>query len=151
MVYINGVKITSAEEKTTEQTKKPSINEILDKMQLNYNNVNYSAGQTENNLHGEQKPEQVSVLSKQSGDNSLLLSILPLLLNKGNNAEVLKSQQDELMHTLIKGLNNPLIEKLFELMPKVSKKTTKKVEAESTKKEPAIDSFVKTDEYSINN
>ena len=98
--------------------------------------------------------EQTSSTNTNSSsiDNNILVSLLPLLLNNKSNGastETVKKEQNELFHALIKNLNNPLLEKLFELLPTLSKKNSvKKFEVESVKKnEPKIDSFVKTDEY----
>ena len=153
MVLINGVKINNNEEKQSEQLKKPSINEILDKMQVNYNNMNYANNNQNVDIMANTESKQQTNNTNNSTDNNLLLSLLPLLLNnKSDSAEILKKEQNELLHTLIKNLNNPLLEKLFELLPKLSKKSNiKKVETEEKIEKPKIESYVKTDEYNSKN
>ena len=154
MILINGVKVNKNIEKS-EQIKQSSINEILDKMQVNYNNMNYAKSNQSVDIMSSkaevQSEQPVNALN--ASDSNLLMSLLPILLNqsKESSAETLKNQQNELLHSLIKNLNNPMLEKVLELLPKLTKKRVKKVEAESTKKdEPKIDSFVKTSEYDEN-
>lgn len=141
MILINGVKITNAD-KQIEDLKKPSINEILDKMQVNYNNINFENNKSVNiEKHEEQKVN--------NNDNNLLLTLLPLLLNnKGDSAEILKTQQNELLHGLIKNLNNPLLEKIIDILPKLNKKPIK---TEEKNEKPKIESYIKTDEYNSKN
>ena len=157
MAIINGVKINNTkDERQTDAIKKPSINEVLEKMQVNYNNLNnyYIQSNNVSVMSNTEPKEQTSSTNTNSSsiDNNILVSLLPLLLNNKSNGastETVKKEQNELFHALIKNLNNPLLEKLFELLPTLSKKNSvKKVEVESVKKnEPKIDSFVKTDEY----
>ena len=154
MILINGVKVNKNIEKS-EQIKQSSINEILDKMQVNYNNMNYAKSNQSVDVMSSKAEAQSEqpVNTLNASDSNLLMSLLPILLNqsKENSAETLKNQQNELLHSLIKNLNNPMLEKVLELLPKLTKKSVKKVEAESTKKdEPKIDSFVKTSEYDEN-
>ena len=157
MAIINGVKINNTKDEIqTDAIKKPSINEVLEKMQVNYNNLNnyYSQSNNVSVMSNTEPKEQTSSANTNSSsiDNNILVSLLPLLLNNKSNGastETVKKEQNELFRALIKNLNNPLLEKLFELLPTLSKKNSvKKVEVESVKKnEPKIDSFVKTDEY----
>ncbi|MGN1221880.1 MAG: hypothetical protein ACI4TT_01435 [Christensenellales bacterium] len=154
MILINGVKVNNSIEKN-EQIKQSSINEILDKMQVNYNNMNYAKSNQSVDIMSSKAEAQSEqpVNTLNASDSNLLMSLLPILLNqsKENSAETLKNQQNELLHSLIKNLNNPMLEKVLELLPKLTKKSVKKVETESTKKdEPKIDSFVKTSEYDEN-
>ena len=152
MVTINGVKVSNDNQRQENQIQKtPSINEILDKMQNNYNNLNYPDTQKISVLSNTETEANTNN-NNLNNDNNLLLSILPLLLNKsGNQADILKSEQNKIFQSMIKSLNNPLLEKIFELLPKLNKKTSvKKVEVESKKNESSIDSFVKTSNYDIN-
>ena len=153
MVLINGVKIDSKDERKEDLQKKPSINEILEKMQSNYNKINSVVVQSNDfTKNYEEDSQKTSTMGLSGGDNNLLLTLLPMLLNKsGDGTAILQKEQNEIFHTLLKNLNNPLLEKLFELLPNF-KKPRKKAETSTTKKEdPKIESFVKTEDYNCNN
>ena len=85
-----------------------------------------------------------------AGDkDSLIMSILPMLLSK-NNDKVSTSSFDsnKLLEILLKDNPDPMIKKLLELMPLLTKKSSP-AQTESNKKSEntKISSFVKTDDY----
>ena len=167
MIKINGVKATSVMETQKEIT--PSINQILDKMENNFEarKVDYSQNNLNNIFDGSQNidnsqntnqySQKVNSLGSfnalQNGDNSnLLLSILPMMLSK-DKTSAFKKSQNEIMKQMLKKINNPMLAKLFELMPKLAKATsaeTQNANVETNKKEKNIDEFVKAEDFQDN-
>lgn len=160
MVKINGIKAT--ETSSIEKEISPSINEILDRMENNFEarKVDYSKSGTTGIFDGFDNPNNVNTYNKvntlwsngttQTGNDSsnLLLNILPMLLSKDKNS-YFKNSQNEIIKQLLKKTNNPMLLKLFELMPKLAKEKnteTENTKAE-TKKEKNIDDFVKAEDY----
>jgi hypothetical protein len=157
MVIINGVKTETVSDYELSQKaqKKPSINEILDKMQNNYDsingaqNVSTSAQSLGENNTAQDVSAMGGIFGASDDKNNLLMSLLPLIISgKGkNSASFIQSQQQQLVKQLIKSANNPLLEKFFELLPKFKQNAKTSETVETKKEEPKIDSFVKTDEY----
>ena len=151
MVKINGVKATESSQ--TEKNVLPSMNEILDRMENNFEarKINYSNIDSSNLFNDTNNNQKVSTfgnfdLGQQTNDLKPLLNILPMLLSKDKS---FKNNQNEIIKMLIKKSNNPMLSKLFELLPKLSK--VKNAEAEiknnETKKEKNIDDFVKAEDF----
>lgn len=77
-------------------------------------------------------------------DNNFLMSILPLILSTNNKTKT-KGFENPIFKELLKRVNNPIIQKIFEMLPKM--KTTTETQTENKKDEAKIDSYVKTSEY----
>ncbi len=151
MVKINGVKATETSQ--TEKKVMPSINEILDRMENNFEarKINYSNIDSSNLFNDTNNNQKVSTLGnfdlgQQTNDLKPLLNILPMLLSKDKS---FKNNQNEIIKMLIKKSNNPMLSKLFELLPKLSKVKNAEAEIKSneTKKEKNIDDFVKAEDF----
>lgn len=164
MVKINGVKANETSQ--MEKVVLPSMNEVLDRMENNFESrkIDYSKSGSNNffgdfdikknnqNLNGDN--QKVNTLgsfdmSQNSSDNSsFLLTVLPMLFSKDKNINF-KNAQNEIIKNLLKKTNNPLLIKIFELMPKLEKMTNteKKTTTFEEKKEKNIDDFVKAEDY----
>ena len=165
MVKINGVKATNTFE--AESKKISALNQILDKMESNYEDINSKANKKQNveqqrynnsNFDKNQSDDNVTTQSYSSNmfssdKSGLIMSVLPALLSNNKGAKNLFDEKNILIKELLKYSKNPMINRLFELMPKLANKNTsvsQTMEAEETQKKlPAIDSFVKTDDYNI--
>lgn len=151
MILINGKEIENKNSSQEQTIKKPSINEILQKMQTNYDNQIYATKQQSTQPNSDAQPQTTSNTENQ---NNLLLSVLPALLKQKQTPTVQTQDvdQNEILKTLLKNLNNPMLEKLFELLPLFSKKTkAQQADIGNKKSETKIDSLVKTDDYHSNN
>lgn len=153
MVKINGVKATETSE--IEKDVSPSINEILDRMENNFEarKVNYSKVNSNSIFDGANNSQKVSTLnnfsvSQNEDDSNIFLNILPMLLSKDKSIN-LKKNQNEIIKMLIKKTNNQMLLKLFELMPKLSKAKNTETENEKNKTEKVqnIDDFVKAEDF----
>ena len=149
MIKINGVTAKPTDESISEV--KPSINEVLERM-----NNNYEARQV-HIQKSEQTANYENTFTEQNGSNSnslfgndLLLSLLPMLIS--NKKANILSSDSPIFKELLKKINNPMLQKIFEMLPNMFKKEAKaqsnssETENKATKKD--IDSFVKTDDYS---
>ena len=171
MVKINGVKAANTLE--LESQKVSALNQILDKMESNFEYINSNTNKKQNfeyqkysnekygnqsfDVDGNQN-QNISNNSYSSntfqGDKSnLIMSVLPALLSKNKGANFLFDEKNILIKELLKNSKNPMINKLFELMPKLANKnisSSQSIETEKAQKKlPAIDSFVKTEDYDI--
>ena len=144
MVKINGVKATS----TTEvKNVSPSINEVLDRMDNNFQarQIDY-----DKKVDNENKVDAFGFASNTDENSNLLLSILPLLLSKDKKSFSLKNSQNEIIKLFLKKSNNPMLLKIFELLPKISNLNKTEIHTqntESAQNNKSIDDFVKTDDY----
>lgn len=147
MAIVNGKKIEVQD--TNNQSKQPSINEILDRMQNNYDTINVSSSNFSNTNKKQTENSNVTSTANAGDKDSLIMSILPMLLSK-NNDKVSTSSFDsnKLLEILLKDNPDPMIKKLLELMPLLTKKSSP-AQTESNKKSEntKISSFVKTDDY----
>ena len=178
---INGVVV---ERDTQKKETTPTINQILDKMESNFQMINspqnyggaYSQktfDKTKTNFfddknfgtnlnpwqsgNANQKVETESFEASKSNQfedkSNLLLSILPAMLSQNKSPKTMDKQKDILINELLKNSGNPMLAKLFKLLPQLSTKGVLQnvAEAESNsntqKQEPKIDSFKKTDDY----
>ena len=145
MIKINGIKASILNDETERLNSQPSINQVLDKMENNF--VARNTNQKTTNL------QNVSVQTfaneqNQNGnifdENNLLLTLLPLLLGNKSN----KLDGDFLINQLLKKSNNPRLQKILDILSKISniKKTKESDDKKVEKKEIKIDSFVRTDD-----
>ena len=145
MIKINGIKASILNDETERLNSQPSINQVLDKMENNF--VARNTNQKTTNL------QNVSVQTfaneqNQNGnifdENNLLLTLLPLLLGNKSN----KLDGDFLINQLLKKSNNPRLQKILDILSKISniKKTKESDDKKVEKKENKIDSFVRTDD-----
>ena len=176
---INGVVI---ENETTKKERTPTINQILDNMENNFQMVNSKQKFAEgfSGQFSEQKDNQTfaqSFLGKKNGEqnyslnqevkaesfnnqnfqhddkNNLLLSILPTLLSQNKSPKNLNKQKEMLIGELLKNSSNPMLSKLFKLLPQLANKTDVLKNEENSKEsapqktEPKIDSFRKTVDF----
>lgn len=136
MVKINGIEAEPVLDKQNMKNLTPSINEVLERMDNNFkqktavNNVS-----TMNAYSNEQN-------SNNGLDGNLLMSILPLMISNKSKG---KGFDNPIFKEIIKKTNNPMLQKFFEILPKLKVATA--VKEESKKEEVKIDSYVKTDEY----
>lgn len=164
MVKINGVNIANTQEQKREHT--PTINQILDMMENNYQSINNKqnngrdfGGQTQgtsnqsylqNYVATPQSTEKAGVEDK----SNLLMSILPAMLSQNKASNGLSKQKDMLVKELLKNTQNPMLGKLFQLLPQLTSKNgltssqNSESPAEAKKEVPKIDTFKKTDDYS---
>lgn len=184
MIKINGITATNNFETQKEIQIKPTINEILDRMENNYQNIHnvqnqsyktntQSASNNSNNFNAEisnlqnKNVENQSIFSSilngnnpnsgfennnlLSDNNSLLLSILPTLLTKNKGVNTLKNSQNMIFKEILKHSNNPRLNQIAELLPKIfSNNSTPQMFSTETQTSPnqnKIDTFKKTDEY----
>ena len=192
MVKINGIKANSIYGLEKQKEHKPTLNQILDKMENNYQTINYIYNKNTNansssnifDAHDQSFQNQSSLInddvkiqnqesqnvfssllknfstnqdysvntmdiSNQNND-SLLMSVLPLLLNnKGKNG--LKNGQDLIFKEMVKNTQNPRLAQIVKLLPKlINNKINTFADIQENmpkKEEPKIDSYTKTDEY----
>jgi len=177
MVKINGVKATNSFETQKQKDIKPSINEILSRMETNYQNVhnvkseNYNStpksninnsnisadifNESEQNTSPASQGLFSNILGNVDGgignaDNNLLLSILPMMLTKNKGANTLKNSQNMIFKEILKNSKNSRLKQIAELLPKIMQNNSPQMfntETEIKTIENKIDTFKKTDEY----
>ena len=164
MVKINGVKASGIDENSMHEIK-PSINQILERMDSNYRDIQSRAQSMQNQNFGtsifqgfqssNQNSEKVSTLNTDAntslstlGDGNLLLTLLPALLS-GKDKKNILAFDNPIFKEILKKSNNPMLQKILEILPMISKnKTSKQSEKkDDVKQETKIDSYVKTDDY----
>ena len=170
MIKINGVKARNNFELKKQNIIKPTIKEILDRMENNYQNINNVDSQNFNynkeiKNQNESAKSNTNVLNSLSnmfnpnkntytpseniGGDNLILSILPMLLSKNKNTNSLKNTENLIFKEILKNSNNPKLMQLAELLPKILNK--KSIETETTEQEvkdiPNIESYTKTTEF----
>ena len=164
MIKINGTPANALQQKKQENLT-PTLNQILDRMENNYNYVNSASAQSANNSEPQQAsktalqksfdyannsaiPNNESVSAQGFDDKSnVLLSILPSLLDKSSG----EKEKNILIGELLKNSKNPTLAKLIEVLPKLTSINKAKASIQQqilpTREQPKIDSFVKTDDY----
>lgn len=151
MPTINGVKAEPTNKfKENIKTKNPSIKEVLERMQSNYDDINVKTNSSQK-TEEQTKESTTNPLNINLNKSDLLSSLLPMLLsNKTDNiSNIFKNNKNNLLQSLLKTSNNPMLSKILELMPQLNKKIIPKNEENSKKQSPKIDSFIKTTEYDI--
>ena len=128
MILINGKKIEDKNQPQQQTAKKPSINEILQKMQNNYDNRVYATEQNSTQTNAQNQTENTN---QNDNQNNLLLSILPALLKQkqGPTVQTQEVEQNDILKTLLKNLNNPMLEnqKVNKPKPTHNKKAKQKL------------------------
>lgn len=150
MTLINGVKIESNNASSQNSQRQPTMNEVLNRMQNNYDNINSRNISTENTNDSSTNNNEVTNIlgTAGGGKDSLIKSLLPMLMSANKTNESPAIDSNKLIDMIVKNTNNPNISKLLELMPLISKNKTKTQSKEdSTTEKPKINSFVKTDDY----
>ena len=171
MVKINGIEAKNNNEAF--EDIKPSIKEIIERMDNNYHarqlstmNTQYNNSILKQTAASENLNDSPSfsdndfennTYQNNSNDNSnLLLSLIPLLFTKDkNNLPNFKNGAQIILKEILKKTNNPLLTKILEILPKISNKDTENSSStqkhETKEDNKKIDDFVKTDEYQNNN
>ena len=164
MIKINGTPANALQQQKQEKLA-PTLSQILDRMESNYNYINYANTQSlnlsekqegnkknvQNDLdfaYNKTSPNGDTVSAQNFDDkNSVLLSILPSLLNKSSG----EKEKNILIGELLKNSKNPTLAKLMEVLPKLTNinkaKTSVQQQALPVHQQPKIDSFIKTDDY----
>lgn len=161
MVTINGVKAQNLQAKQDVKIK-PTMNEILAKMQANFdqfayndqNQANYNQSQTNTEKSFQNQANQNNSQNNQSGldnfgsmlqgENGILFNLLPMLLSKDKS-----NMGKEIMTRMLANSGNPMLSKLVSMLTKVNKKDfpVQKFEQESnTENTSKIDDFKRVEE-----
>ena len=94
MITINGQKDEFTNDTQNQIQKNPSINEILERMQNNYDSINKKIN-AENKIEATQKQTPASILGASGNKSELMLSLFSMLFNNGGNkkmSEIFKVQ-----------------------------------------------------------
>lgn len=164
MIKINGVKASIMNDETEKLNTTPSINQILERMDNNYQARNVNINQMSNfqnlnsqNIHNQNVSIQLNEQNANFGNlfdgNSIFSVLLPILLT-GNKKVNLLGSDSPILKEILKRTNNPMIQKILELLPKLNenKKNETKTDSHKEKKQEAkIDSYVRTDEFENDN
>lgn len=166
MVKINGVKAKLTNEEILKKNSSPTMNQILDKMENNFHDIEARAQNTQSanfsanpfqGIQNENVNDAVNTMNTSQnasgsilGDNNILLTLLPLL-SSGKDKVNLFGADSPILKEIIKKTNNPMLQKILELIPaltkpKVSKQNEEKLEEKNQTK---IDSYIKTDDYNV--
>lgn len=148
MVTINGVKATDSQSVSQKKENAPSINQVLDNMQKNYDNINYGA---KVGIAEQKTPTpngQIGgILGMLGNGNDMLVSLMSMLMagkNKGTK-NFMKAQQQNLIKMLLKNSNNPMLEKILSIMPQNN--FTGESQNQTIQQFPQIDTYIKTSDY----
>ena len=130
MVTINGVKAQNLQTQAN-SSKKPTMNEILSKMQANFEQQTYLEQKNMTTVTQNQStPDTQSCQTEQKfgfenlssilqGENGILFNILPMLLSKDS-----KNMGQEILTRLLQNSGNPTLSKLVSMLTKVNKKNS---------------------------
>ena len=143
MVTINGVKAQNLQAVQQENVKKPTMNEVLSRMQSNFEQTNQTAQNKQNcsNTEAQTKSPFDNIMSMFQGENSILLSMLPMLLTKQKNENLGK----EIIKKMLANSGNPMLAKLVEMLSNINKKTNIQ-NTEQTIQSSKIDDFAKVEQ-----
>lgn len=148
MVTINGVKATDSQSVSQKKENAPSINQVLDNMQKNYDNINYDA---KVGIAEQKTPppngQMGGILGMLGGGNDMLVSLMSMMMagkNKGTK-NFMKAQQQNLIKMLLKNSNNPMLEKILSIMPQNN--FTGESKNQTIQQFPQIDTYIKTSDY----
>jgi len=149
MVTINGVKATDSQSVSQKKENAPSINQVLDNMQKNYDNINYGAkvGIAEQKTPTSNGQNMGGILGMLGGGNDMLVSLMSMMMagkNKGTKS-FMKAQQQNLIKMLLKNSNNPMLEKILSIMPQNNFSGESK--NQNIQQFPQIDTYIKTSDY----
>lgn len=164
MIKINGTPANALQQKKQENLA-PTLSQILDRMENNYNYINFANTQSlnlgekqegikknvQNNFDfadNKTTPNSDTVSTQNFDDkNSILLSVLPSLLNKSSG----EKEKNILIGELLKNSKNPTLAKLMDVLPKLTSVNKAKASVQQqvlpAHQQPKIDSFIKTDDY----
>lgn len=145
MTTINGVKAQNLQANPNENLKKPTMNEILNRMQANFEQCSNDTSAVQNQQdfsNNQNKSPFDSIMSMFQGENSILLNLLPMLLTKQKNANLGK----EIMMKMLANSGNPMLSKIVGILTNIDKKSSVQ-EPEQTNVETAskIDEFKKVE------
>ena len=149
MTTINGVKAQNLQANPNENLKKPTMNEILNRMQANFEQCSNDTSAVQNqqdfsNNQNQNKSPFDNLMSMFQGENSILLSFLPMLLTKQKNANLGK----EIMMKMLANSGNPMLSKIVGILTNIDKKSSvQETEPEITNIETTskIDEFKKVE------
>ena len=151
MVTINGVKAQNLQANQQENIKKPTMNEVLSRMQSNFDMANQNAQNQQKFSNNEQNQNFDSAQNKSpfdslasmfQGENSILLSLLPMLLTKQKNANL----GQEIMTKMLANSGNPMLAKLVGMLTSINKKTDIQNSEQQTTQASKIDDFARVEE-----
>ena len=148
MVKINGVKANNIFDIDTKKQKKPTLNQILDKMEDNYQNVNIQSNsnnfdkqntyqnssgknyENQNNTNSNLFSNLIGNLTQNDNTTSAMsfdenqtennnLLMSVLPLMLNNKGKNIKNSQELIFKEMIKNSNNPRLAQLVKLLPKL--------------------------------
>jgi len=152
MVTINGVKAQNLQALNEETTKKPTMNEVLSRMQANFDqlsNTNQPAQNEQNfsnnekNVNTQSKSPLDNISSMFQGENSILLSLLPMLLSKDKSQS--QNIGQEIMMKMLANSGNTMLSKIVGMLPKINKKNSIQNTEQNITEASKIDAFAKVE------
>ena len=145
MVTINGV-IAQSMQSIQKPDKKPTLNEVLSKMQANYDQLNTDdqtlMQQAKTNIDNKEcvTPNDgiENIFSMLQGENGILFSLLPALLSKQKNPNLTQ----EIITKMLANSGNPMLAKLVGILTNVKKSGVQSTDVEVAESvQPKIDTY----------
>lgn len=143
MVTINGVKAQNLQANQQENIKKPTMNEVLSRMQANFEKSENLPTQGEQNfsINQNDKSPADGIMSMFQGENSILLSLLPMLLTKQKSPNL----GQEIITKLLASSGNPMLAKIVGMLANINKPENIQDSAQTTTQNSKIDDFARAE------